>query len=225
MLKLKITWKYCIAFYCLIMLYSSLHELIHHFVGFIVCGEWGYKTFNYFKTACSGPEVYIATYAGPLFSFAVMWIGAYLLKRTNASEYLKQLSFALILGQMPLQRMTMCFFKMNDEYYATSHLFGKTPLVYWSVIVVVWLCCVPPLITAYRAIQNKYKILWFLFYLVLFPYLLWGPSFMILEHLLVNKHVLAGTWIGIAHLFILNEVVTIVGYIVSKKWFDVIRYR
>lgn len=221
MISLKITWKYCVAFYCLTMLYSSLHELVHHFVGYAVCGEWGYKTFNYFKTACEArPVTYLATYAGPLFSFAIMWIGAYLLKRKGATVYTRQLAFALIFAQMPLQRMVMCFFKMNDEYYASSQLFGHTSIVYWTVIIIIWLCCVPPLITAYRAIQNKRKGWWFLFYLVLFPYLLWGPIFALLEYLLVSKHVLDGTIIGIANLFILNEVVTIIGYLFTKKYFD-----
>ncbi len=221
MVVIKITWKYCLAFYCLIMLYSSLHELVHHFTGFIVCGEWGYKTFNYFETACEdNPVTYIATYAGPIFSFIVMWIGAYLLQRKTSTTYTKQLAFALIFAQLPFQRMLMCFFKMNDEYYASSQLFGQTNLVYGLVILCIWICCIPPLIVAYRSIQNKYKIGWFLFYLVLFPYLLWGPIFGLLEYLLVNKHVLNGTIIGIANLFILNEVITVIGYLLTKKYFN-----
>lgn len=221
MVKIKITWKYCLAFYCLIMLYSSLHELIHHFFGYIVCGEWGYKTFNYFSTACEATDItYLATYAGPVFSFAMMWIGAYLLNQKNTSIYKRQFAFALIFAQMPLQRMVMCFFKMNDEYYASSKLFGQTEMVYWTVIVIVWICCVPPLIKAYKVIQNKNKIAWFLFYAFLFPYILWGPVFVLLEYLLVNKHIMDGTIIGIANLFILNEVITIAGYIYLRKYFN-----
>ncbi len=221
MVKIKITWKYCLAFYCLIMLYSSLHELIHHFFGYIVCGEWGYKTFNYFSTACEATDItYLATYAGPVFSFAMMWIGAYLLNQKNTSIYKRQFAFALIFAQMPLQRMVMCFFKMNDEYYASSKLFGQTEMVYWTVIVIVWICCVPPLIKAYKVIQNKNKITWFLFYAFLFPYILWGPVFVLLEYLLVNKHIMDGTIIGIANLFILNEVITIAGYIYLRKYFN-----
>lgn len=221
MIKLKINWKYCLAFYFLIMLYSSMHELVHHFVGYLVCGVWGYKTFNYFSTACeASPVTYLATYAGPVFSFAVMWVGAVLLKNKTASAYTKQFAFALIFAQMPLQRMVMCFFKMNDEYYASSQLFGHSALVYWSVIITIWLCCVPPLISAYKAIQNKNKIAWFLFYALLFPYLLWGPVFVLLEYLLVNKQVMNGTIIGIANLFILNEVITVIGYLFTKKYFN-----
>lgn len=221
MVTLKITWKYCLAFYCMVMLYSSLHELVHHFAGYLVCGAWGYKTFNYFSTACeASPVTFLATYAGPVFSFAMMWIGAFFLKKKNASAHTRQLSFALIFAQLPLQRMITPFFKMNDEYYATASLFGHTAWVYWTVLIVVWACCVPPLITAFRAIQNEKRIFWYLFYLLLFPYLLWGPVFGLLEYLLVSKHVLNGTVIGIAYLFILNEVITIIGYLLTRKYFD-----
>ncbi len=223
MVNIKITWKYCLAFYCMIMLYSSLHELIHHFAGYLVCGAWGYKTFNYFQTACEANAIsYLATYAGPLFSFSMMWVGAYLLNRKDASPYKQQFAFALIFAQMPLQRMIMCFFKMNDEYYASSKLFGKTEAVYWTVIIAVWICCVPPLIKAYKAIENKNRLWWFLFYLVLFPYLLWGPVFMLLEYLLVEKHVMDGNIIGIANLFILNEVITIAGYLYYRKYLNTV---
>jgi hypothetical protein len=221
MITIKVTWKYCLAFYCLTMLYASLHELVHHFVGFMVCGDWGYKTFNYFSTACEdSPKTHIATYAGPIFTFSVMWIGAYLLKRKASTIGQRQLAFALIMGMMPAQRMVMPFFKMNDEYHASALFFGKTTEVYWLVILVVWLFCVPPLITAYKSINNKHKIAWFLFYLLLFPYILWGPPFGLLEYLLVYKKVMDGTIIGIANLFILSEVITIAGYMITKKYFN-----
>ena len=170
------------------MLYVSLHELVHHFAGVAICGDWGYKTFNYFETACS--------------------------------EDTKQVGFALIFAQLPLQRMTSPIFRMNDEFYAAVQLWGDSSLVYWGTIAIIWLICMPPLWIAFKSIENKYKILWFLFYLVLFPYLIWGPVFGGLEYLLVNKGVLDGTIIGIANLFILNEIVTIIGYIYTKKYFD-----
>jgi len=46
MLKPKITWKYCI-----IMFYVYLHELIHHFASYVVCSDWGTKTFDYYTPA------------------------------------------------------------------------------------------------------------------------------------------------------------------------------
>ena len=220
MIKLKITWKYCIAFYCIGMLYASLHELIHHFAGYVICGDWGIKTFNYFETACSDePKSYIATYIGPIFTFIVMYVGAYFLNN-KFSTFKNHLGFAMIFAQIPLQRMISPFFRMNDEFYATSMLLGNTDAVYWSVIIVIWIICLPPLIKAFKAIENKYRILWFLFYLVLFPYLLVGPFFAGLEYLMVEKKILAQPVIGIGLLFIINEIITIIAYLFTKKYIN-----
>jgi len=215
-ITLRVTWKYCLAFYCIGMLYASLHELVHHFAGYAICGEWGTKTFNYFSVACDGTASWYATYAGPVFTFIVMYAGAYLLKK-GPSNYRRHLGFALIFAQIPLQRMICPFFYMNDEYFATSKLLGQTDLVYWGVIVSIWIICLPPLWWAYRAIANKCRLVWFLFYLVLFPYLLVGPFFVGLEYLMVTRGVLAQTFIGIGLLFIINEVVTIALYLKTRR--------
>ena len=202
------------------MLYVSLHELIHHFAGYLVCGDWGTKSFNSFVTTCENEKkTYLATYAGPLFSYIIMYVGMYMLNVKN-STYKKHLGFALIFAQLPFQRMTSPFFKMNDEFYATAKLYGDTTFVYWAVITVIWIICLPPLIHAYKSIENKYKILWFLFYTTLFPYLLWGPVFGGLEYLLVTKKFLAQPIIGIGLLFIINEIVTILAYFYTKKYID-----
>lgn len=219
MLTLKITFRYCLALYCITMLYSSLHELIHHFSGYLICGKWGYKSFNYFSTACEGAQKsWYATYTGPIFNYIMMYIGAAMLK--GDSNYKKHLGFALIFAQLPLQRMVTPFFRKNDEFIATISLYGDTQLNYWLVIIVIWAICIPPLIKAFLAIQNRRRWLWFLFYLTLLPYLLWGPVFGILEYLMVSKHVLDQQIIGIGLLFIINEIVTIIAYLLTKKYID-----
>lgn len=220
MVKLRVTFSYCVAFYCVVMLYLSLHELVHHFSAYLICGDWGYKTFNYFETACEGTRKSLyATYAGPIFTFGMMYVGASFLMK-GASDYRRHLGFALIFAQWPLQRMINPFFKMNDEYYATAGLFGATDLNYWLVILTIFCVCLPPLLIAYRAIKNKHKLIWFLFYLVLFPYLLVGPFFFLLEYLLVERGFLAQPIIGIALLFLINEIVTIAMYFLTKKHID-----
>lgn len=220
MLQLKITFRYCLAFYSIIMLYTSLHELVHHFSGYVICGDWGYKTFNYFRTACEDdPKTYLATYAGPIFTYAILYVGMYFL-RPSASKYQQHLGFALIFAQLPFQRMIGPLLKMNDEYYATVKLFGATDFNYWLVTIVIFTICVPPLIRAYQAIANKRAWAWFLFYFLLFPYLLWGPFFGGLEYLMVQKGVLDQTLIGIGLLFLINEVITILLHLLTRKDID-----
>lgn len=219
MLYLKINLKYCIAFYLLVMLYASLHELIHHFSAYFICGDWGYKSFNYFETACEGTsKSWYATYAGPLFSYFFMYVGMGYLNST--SPHKKHLGFALIFAQLPLQRMLMPIFRSNDEYIATISLFGDTGLNYWLVIVVVWLISIPPLVAAYRSIGNTNKIIWFLWYLVLFPYLLWGPIFGLLEYLMVHQGFLDQQVIGIGLLFVINEVFTVILFLRMRPYLN-----
>ncbi len=220
MVKLKITFKYCIALYCITMLYASLHELVHHFAGYLICGDWGYKSFNYFATACEGEaKSWLATYAGPVFSFLMMYVGMYLLRK-NESSYKSQLGFALIFAQMPVQRMIGPIMGFNDELYATTKLFGASTINTWIVIIVVWAICIPPLIQAYKAIQNKRPLLWFLLFSLFLPYILFGPFFVLFEHLMVERGVLDQTVIGIGLLFIINEIVTIILYWKTKKYLD-----
>lgn len=220
MIRLRITWTYCVAFYCLGMLYISLHELTHHLAGFLICGDWGYKSFNYFSTACEGTrKSWYATLSGPLFTYGVMYVGA-LFVRNGASAYRRHLGFAMIFAQWPLQRMTSPALRMNDEYVAISELFGYSDQTYWSVLVFIWLICLPPLIVAYRAIENERRWLWFGFYLVLFPYLLIGPVFGGLEYLMVSRGVLDETILGVGMLFILNEIVTITLFVATRRFID-----
>lgn len=220
MVKLKLTLKYCIALYCITMLYASLHELVHHFAGFLVCGEWGYKSFNSFETACEGESIsYLATYAGPVFTFIMMYVGMYLL-RANKSAFHSQLGFAMIFAQMPVQRMQGPIMGFNDELYATGQLFGYSTVNTWIVIILVWAICIPPLIQAFKAIQNRHRLLWFLLFALLLPYILFGPMFFLLEYLMLEKGVLDQTVIGIGLLFIINEIVTILLYLKTKKYLD-----
>lgn len=217
MIKLKINLKYCLAFYAVIMLHVSMHELVHHFVAAIICGEWGTKTFNSFHAACKEPVSLIATYAGPFYSFAMMYVGAHWLRK-GKSDYKKQLGFATIFAQLAAQRITGPLLGFNDELYATRLLFGYNSFTPILVALVITAICLPPLIQSYKAIGNKRKVLWFLFYFLLFPYLLFGPFFGVLEYLMVQKGVLDQTIIGIGLLFIINEIFTIALFWRTKQF-------
>jgi len=219
-IKLKITWKYCLAFYCVIMLHVSLHELVHHFVAAIICGEFGYKSFNSFDAACDGePKAFIATYAGPLYTFLMMYLGMFWLKASN-SNFKKHLGFATIFAQLPAQRLMGPPMTMNDEMYATGQLWGYSAINIIIVSVILLFICLPPLIKAYKSIENSRKVWWFLFYFLLFPYILFGPFFGLFEYLMLQRGVLDQTIIGIGLLFIINEVVTILLYWTTKKFID-----
>lgn len=216
---IKVDWRYCIAFYFVVMFYASAHELVHHFFARAVCGSWGTKTFNSFHTTCEGTfGSYMSTLAGPIYTFACMYLGWWLLASARSTPFRRQLGFAIIFAQLPLQRITGPLLGFNDELYVTAHFFGNSAATRWLTFAAILSICLPPLVGAFRAIQNRWRFTWFLFYLCLFPALIWGPVFMGLEYLLLTHHVLNGQWIGIAHLFILNEIITVIGYYATRRW-------
>lgn len=220
MVQLRITPLYCVAFYFLIMLHGSMHELIHHFVAFAVCGEWGTKTFNSFRAACyDTPWVWLSTYAGPIYSYAMMWLGGYWLMR-GKTPLTRQLGFATIFAQLPLQRMTGPIFQWNDEWFATRHLLEPSEPLRWGLTALLFIIVLPPLVRAYFAIENKWRILWFAFYFCLFPLILFAPALIGLEYLMVERGVLDQPYFGIGLLFIINEVITIIGFALTQRYLD-----
>jgi hypothetical protein len=72
----------------------------------------------------------MATYAGPAFSFAAMWLGWWLLARSRSTGMQRHLGFATIFAQLPAQlpaqRLHGPLGVFNDEYCAASHMFGRT---------------------------------------------------------------------------------------------------
>jgi len=58
----------------------------------------------------------MATYAGPAFSFAAMWLGWWLLARSRSTEMQRHLGFATIFAQLPAQRLHGPLGGVNDEY-------------------------------------------------------------------------------------------------------------
>ena len=218
MLNLRLTPGYCVALYCLTALSHTLHEFTHHLAGAAVCGAWGTMTFNLFSLACGNePYIYIATYAGPAFTFGLLWIGASLL--LSPSDFTRHFGFALIIAQIPWQRMIMPFLRGNDEYYASKHLFGANAITYWAVGLVVLAICLPPVIAAYRAIANKPHPLWFIGALIL-PFLLWAPVYALFEYLLLQRQVLADTIIGVPVLAIVNFAATTVLFALTVRFIE-----
>jgi hypothetical protein len=220
MVRLRITPLYTLAFYFLIMLHASMHELAHHFAAFAICGEWGTKSFNLFTAACNThPWVWLSTYAGPAYSYAMMWLGGYWLMH-GATPLTRHLGFATIFAQLPLQRITGPIFQWNDEWFATRHLFEPSEPLRWGLLALLLVITLPPLARAYFAIENKRRVLWFAFYFMLFPLILFAPALIGLEYLMVHRGVLNQQIIGIGLLFIINEVITIVGFALTQRYLD-----
>ena len=213
--------RYLLAFFALTILCGTSHEFIHHFVGAAICGCFGYKTFNSFEL-CSGcvesnPYWTIATFAGPVFTFALVWWGLFLLQKSNPIK--KQLGFALIFANFPINRLVFAFMGFNDEQYAVSVIFGGDNLTaFWLTNLVVSALTLPPLIYGYKAIGGKHRLLSFIGYLILpFVFVIVFAGLFLEEWLLLEKRWLAETVIGIPYLILLVEILSMVIYFLYKK--------
>jgi hypothetical protein len=219
-MKIQLSPRYILAFLLLTMLCGLSHEMVHHAAGAAVCGGWGYKTFNSFSlySPCANEAYsYLATLAGPAFTYALMWLGWYRLAKPDRQS--RQLGFALIFANFPVNRMLFVFLGFNDEQYIVRTMFDKSPLASAAAIVIVLLCTVPPLVAAYRAIENKHRVWWFLgFYLLPFVFVILFAGFFLENFLLLNRKVLADTVLGIPYLLLAVEVACIAGYAIAKKY-------
>jgi len=212
-LKINLSLPYVIAFLALTILCVTSHEFVHHFVGAAFCGCFGYKTFNSFElcSSCAGNRLAFiaATWAGPLFTYGLMWLGVYRLSKPSTAA--RQLGFALIFANFPINRIGFALIGWNDEQYVTNKIFGHSPLGFWLTNLAIWILAIPPLLFAYRAITNRHRVLWFIGFFVLpFVFVFVFAGMFLEQWLLLDRKFLAVPIIGIPYLILLVEVLSII---------------
>lgn len=150
---------FIISFFLLLFLLMQAHQLLHHAIGGILCGQVGYLTFDRHSYAegLSPSGIVVATIPGPLVNYIAMWIGLLLLLRSGRYPLL---GFSLIFASMPFARVFAS--QGGDEKLFglwINQLFGLgdkyAPII---GLLVVLLIIVPPLIVAYNSIGNKRKL-------------------------------------------------------------------
>ena len=182
--------KFFIAFIMLLFLLTQMHQLIHHIVGEILCGQTGFLTFDrhFFSPTLTGASYKLATIAGPLFSdYMFMWVGMFMLRSGKYSLA----GFSLILASMPLGRL-WALTGRDERFYGEwiSQLFGLNENI--SVILsifIVLLILIPPLIAAYKSIANSRRWIVFIAFLVL-PLFFYGLFIFYPDHRFLYSSVL-----------------------------------
>jgi len=125
-----------------------------------------------------------------------MWLGVLRLRRSDEGS--KQLGFALIFANFPINRIAFALLHMNDEQYLTAHFFGNSDIAFWVTNLVIWLFTVPPIILAYLAIQNRMRPFWFLaFFILPFAFVFVFAGMFLENWLLLDKKFLATAIIGV----------------------------
>lgn len=166
-MKIRLSFLYSISFLLLTIVMMELHETVHILVGRFICGCWGTRDFNVWslcKECDTGRSLsWVATISGPLFSYALMWIGARWLR--SSSEGKKALGFSLIFANIPFGRISQVMKGAGDEIVVAKHLLqndfsGAQIIMLCSIVVLV--IGLPPLICSFRALTNKYRWLYFI---------------------------------------------------------------
>lgn len=215
-----LTWRYFLAFFCLGALMGMSHELAHHVTGFLVCGEWGQKTFNSFQLAPGCREAHpgtfwIATVMGPLlFNYLPSWIGVAFMRNPDPGARLFGVS--LVLSTVPALRLFAAIVGGDEQWLGRLH-FGHSTLVYWVVVCGVIVVTLPPLVVAWQTIQNRFKPLVFGLLFLGVPLIVFFMVGKVLEDLIIERKVLADTIWGMPYMVLLAEVLATIGYAMLKE--------
>lgn len=160
-MRLHVGWKYMIGFLALNSVVSELHEQAHITTGRIIHGCYGPRDFNVWQTCASGIDAapYAAPLAGPLFSYAVMWAGVWLLLRAGTTAW-RSIGFTLIFAPLPFARIFTALIGGGDEKVFLTAIAGDVlapTTIRLLALAMVLLFCAPPIIIAFLAIDNRWR--------------------------------------------------------------------
>jgi len=198
----------------------ELHELIHTAVGRIICGCWGQRDFNVWQL-CEGciedhPIAVLSVFAGPLFTFIMIWSGVYFLKTANTNRQ-KTLGFVLIFANIPFARIFTAAMGSGDEVTGIRILLHNHTIAWIAGLLIVLLLTVFPLYEAFTMISNKKRVGYFLLFLLV-PMLLDMVIVFGLMNTLLKKEILSNYWIlGSPILITLFTALVTIVFIAARK--------
>jgi hypothetical protein len=151
-LNLDRRWFFALAMTIFAM--HELHELAHTWTGRLLCGSWPERDFN--RWALTGNcSTWIPSLMGPIFSYVVLYAGAWLAVRGR--ESLGALGLALLFGANPFARLFTAAMGGGDEMILARAWTGtaeKTMALRMAVLAAVALITIPALIAAWRALAG-----------------------------------------------------------------------
>ncbi|MFC4636113.1 hypothetical protein ACFO3O_19560 [Dokdonia ponticola] len=218
--ELKLTIKNSVAFLALLFIMHEAHEIVHTSIGRLLCGCWGQRDFNAWglcdTCAVSQDLGFMATLAGPLFSFSMMWWGVSLLKQTNTSSQ-KSVGYALVFANLPFARiLTAVAMGGGDEVYTLKYFMDNDTLAWILGSILIVFVCTYPLYKAYIT-PTKRRFLWFLLFFIAPTFI---DVFIVLGGMntLLNMGVLDTYWIlGSPILVTLWTGFVVIVYTLSRK--------
>lgn len=143
------TIQYWFVFLLLTFLCYQAHELLHHFLGAILCGGFGKMTFGIFLTKQQCKWENIVTLAGPLLTFAIAWLGMYIL---TWHKYIL-FGYTLVFASFAHLRFMLPLGKGGDEWLL-ARIYFHLPTPY-LIAGILFLLGLPPIMSAFKAIHNR----------------------------------------------------------------------
>lgn len=137
--------RWLLAFVCGCFAVSELHEQCHIQTGWLLYGGYGPRDFNVWQTARTDAYTWLATLAGPLFSYACMWMG-YALSRRRPGP-----GIALLFAGLPFARLLTAALGGGDEKVLLLRLSGSdslSPLLRAALLAAVALLALTPIVLA-----------------------------------------------------------------------------
>lgn len=191
--RLQWSWRWAAAMAVLVLALHEAHELAHTWLGRILCGRWGSRDFNTWSLA-DGCEAVAPTAAGPVLTYAVLWVGAgYLLTRgSDDGRRGTALAVALLFASNPFARLLTVALGGGDELVVAASLTGGAPdAPTWGLtLLAVLAIVVPPLYIGWRALRaTPRRSLWFAGLLLL-------PTALVVLVLLVGLNGLLAAGLG-----------------------------
>ena len=163
-MRIQLTLPYIIAFFALNLIMGELHEQAHINTGYFICGCYGPRDFNVWSTCeqCALPQwSFLATLAGPLFSYSMMWLGAWWIAKSTDAR-MKVFGFSLLFANLPFARIFTALMGGGDEKVVIQAIAGNINPFTTKIIaaLLVTLICLPPMIIAYRNLIARRRFLW-----------------------------------------------------------------
>lgn len=222
-LNLKLTFKYLAAFFLLTLILGELHEQVHINTGWMVCGGYGARDFNAWKTAaeCARPSLaFLATAVGPLFSYAVIWLGAILLMKAKSADF-KSVGFTLIFAALPFARIFTAAMGGGDEKVVLRHFFDATfdpSMIKTIAFFMVTAVCLPPMIIAAKYIKNRFSVLYVAGFSILPLIVLSAYVLTFLNSVLSSGFLSAAPFLGTPLLVIFHFLTAATFLFFCRKW-------
>jgi hypothetical protein len=194
--------RWWFAYSMLLLTIHEAHELAHCITARLLCGAWPARDFNAWRLV--GTCYAIApTAAGPLFSYAVMFIGIVIALR---SEALSTAGIALLLAANPFARIFTAAMGGGDEMGIARHF--AVPRVIAFIIVA--LICGTPIVIAYRIGTQRITVF---IAIMLWPMVLTGTLLFLIGNRLLLAGVLNEPVIAGAPLLVI--IVTVMAFILT----------